>query len=76
MLGAVTISLILVSVFLLIGEACTVAYVRHVYDNLGDYMVKGYKLLLDGEEVSYIEEKKTRLRCVNRQDKVIMFRRR
>lgn len=76
MLGVVTISLILVSVSLLIGEACTVAYVRYVYDNLGDYMVKGYKLLLDGEEVSYIEEKKTRLRCVNRQDKVIMFRRR
>lgn len=76
MLGIVTISLILVSVSLLIGEACTVAYVRHVYDNLGDYMIKGYKLLLDGEEVSYIEEKKTRLRCVNRQDKVIMFRRR
>lgn len=76
MLGVVTISLIFVSVSLLIGEACTVAYVRHVYDNLGDYMVKGYKLLLDGKEVSYIEEKKTRLRCVNRQDKVIMFRRR
>lgn len=76
MLGVVTISLVLASVSLLIGEVCTVAYVRHVYDNLGDYMVKGYKLLLDGEEVSYIEEKKTRLRCVNRQDKVIMFRRR
>lgn len=76
MIGVVTISLILVSVSLLIGEACTVAYVRHVYDSLGDYMIKGYKILLDGKEVSSIEEKKTRLRCVNRQDKVIMFRRR
>lgn len=75
MLGIATISLILVSVSLLVGEVCTVAYVRHVYDNLGDYMVKGYKILLDGKEVSSIEEKKTRLRCVNRQDKVIMFRR-
>lgn len=76
MLGVVTISLILMSVSLLIGEACTVAYVHHVYDNLGDYMIKGYRILLDGKEVSSIEEKKTRLRCVNRQDKVIMFRRR
>ena len=75
MLAIVTISLVLVSVSLLIGEACTVAYVRHVYDNLGNYMLDGYKILLDGKEVSYIEEKKTRLRCVNRQDKVIMFRR-